>query len=244
MLVRDEDADTRETQMLMVCHHLSRAIRSCPHPCLASSFSFSNAFPSPFFSTALPLVDVHSPRSARPSTAEDIAFAESRIRAETVAAEDVLQDLGAISIISSDSQAMVRPFPLPSLSLSLCPIARRKLTGKTEIEQGRIGEVASRSWRTASKMKECLGPLKEEKVDNERVKVRIFFPLSVPSSLKPSSSSRLSLPSSLPYLLARSATSPNTPSTLPSLTESLTSSGTSNLGNSPIWCCGIPHSLA
>lgn len=81
--------------------------------------------------------------------AEDIAFAESRIRAETVAAEDVLQDDGAISIISSDSQAM-----------------------------GRIGEVVSRTWRTASKMKEFRGPLKEEKregVDNERVKVCPVF---------------------------------------------------------------------
>ncbi|MBW0488648.1 hypothetical protein O181_028363 [Austropuccinia psidii MF-1] len=76
---------------------------------------------------------------------EDIAFAESRIRAETVAAEDVLQDLGAISIISSDSQAM-----------------------------GRIGEVISRTWRTASKMKEFKGFLNEiEKKlgnDNDRVK--------------------------------------------------------------------------
>ncbi|GAA5957918.1 hypothetical protein JCM3765_006204 [Sporobolomyces pararoseus] len=78
------------------------------------------------------------------SIPEDIAFAESRIRGETVAAEDVLQDMGAISMISSDSQAM-----------------------------GRIGEVISRTWRTASKMRECVGPLKEEKidgVDNERVK--------------------------------------------------------------------------
>ncbi|BGP52043.1 Urease [Rhodotorula kratochvilovae] len=78
------------------------------------------------------------------SIPEDVAFAESRIRAETVAAEDVLQDSGAISMISSDSQAM-----------------------------GRIGEVVSRTWRTASKMKECVGPLKEETregADNERVK--------------------------------------------------------------------------
>ncbi|GJN94126.1 hypothetical protein Rhopal_007200-T1 [Rhodotorula paludigena] len=75
---------------------------------------------------------------------EDIAFAESRIRAETIAAEDILQDTGAISIISSDSQAM-----------------------------GRIGEVISRTWRTANKMKECRGPLPEETrpgADNERVK--------------------------------------------------------------------------
>lgn len=59
---------------------------------------------------------------------EDIAFAESRIRAETIAAEDVLHDTGAISMISSDSQAM-----------------------------GRVGEVVSRTWRTAAKMKEMRG---------------------------------------------------------------------------------------
>lgn len=76
---------------------------------------------------------------------EDVAFAESRIRAETVAAEDVLHDIGAISMISSDSQAM-----------------------------GRVGEVISRSWRTATKLKDALGPLKalgdEEGCDNGRVK--------------------------------------------------------------------------
>ncbi|TKY87513.1 hypothetical protein EX895_003527 [Sporisorium graminicola] len=64
---------------------------------------------------------------------EDVAFADSRIRAETVAAEDVLQDSGAISMISSDSQAM-----------------------------GRIGEVVARTWRTASKMASLVGPLREE----------------------------------------------------------------------------------
>lgn len=77
--------------------------------------------------------------------AEDVAFADSRIRAETVAAEDVLQDDGSISIISSDSQAM-----------------------------GRIGEVVTRTWRTAAKMKEMRGSLEgedtERKRDNERVK--------------------------------------------------------------------------
>jgi urease len=79
------------------------------------------------------------------SIPEDLAFAESRIRAETVAAEDVLHDNGAISIISSDSQAM-----------------------------GRVGEVVSRTWRTASKMREFRGPLTELKDfdghDNGRVK--------------------------------------------------------------------------
>src|SRR6266849_9447616 len=79
------------------------------------------------------------------SIPEDLAFAESRIRAETVAAEDVLHDSGAISMISSDSQAM-----------------------------GRVGEVISRTWRTASKMRTMRGPLTElgddEEKDNGRVK--------------------------------------------------------------------------
>jgi urease len=79
------------------------------------------------------------------SIPEDLAFAESRIRAETVAAEDVLHDIGAISMISSDSQAM-----------------------------GRVGEVVSRTWRTAAKMRALRGPLATlgdtEGVDNGRVK--------------------------------------------------------------------------
>jgi urease len=79
------------------------------------------------------------------SIPEDLAFAESRIRAETVAAEDVLHDIGAISMISSDSQAM-----------------------------GRVGEVVSRTWRTAAKMREFRGTLKTlgdvEGMDNARVK--------------------------------------------------------------------------
>jgi len=79
------------------------------------------------------------------SIPEDLAFAESRIRAETVAAEDMLHDIGAISMISSDSQAM-----------------------------GRVGEVISRTWRTASKMRDVLGPLRElgdeDGKDNGRVK--------------------------------------------------------------------------
>ena len=88
--------------MLMVCHHLSRAIP------------------------------------------EDVAFAESRIRAETIAAEDVLHDLGAISMMSSDSQAM-----------------------------GRCGEVILRTWNTAHKNKVQRGPLPQDKdtgADNFRVK--------------------------------------------------------------------------
>src|SRR5918992_3432306 len=74
---------------------------------------------------------------------EDVAFAESRIRAETIAAEDVLHDMGAIRMMSSDSQAM-----------------------------GRVGEVICRTWQTASKMKQQRGPLPEDsgRHDNARVK--------------------------------------------------------------------------
>ncbi|MFC1398773.1 MULTISPECIES: urease subunit alpha [Acinetobacter calcoaceticus/baumannii complex] len=78
-----------------------------------------------------------------PAIAEDIAFAESRIRRETIAAEDILQDLGAIAMMSSDSQAM-----------------------------GRVGEVILRTWQTAHKMKIQRGPLDgdNEFHDNNRVK--------------------------------------------------------------------------
>lgn len=77
------------------------------------------------------------------SIAEDVAFAESRIRRETIAAEDILHDLGAFSMISSDSQAM-----------------------------GRVGEVITRTWQTAHKMKVQRGPLSEDKsdIDNFRAK--------------------------------------------------------------------------
>ena len=78
-----------------------------------------------------------------PGIAEDVAFAESRIRRETIAAEDVLHDLGAFSMIASDSQAM-----------------------------GRVGEVICRTWQTAHKMKVQRGPLPEDgaRNDNHRVK--------------------------------------------------------------------------
>ena len=76
------------------------------------------------------------------SIAEDVAFAESRIRAETIAAEDILHDMGAISIMSSDSQAM-----------------------------GRVGEVITRTWQTAAKMKSQRGIIKPDGTcDNFRVK--------------------------------------------------------------------------
>lgn len=79
------------------------------------------------------------------SIPEDIAFAESRIRKETIAAEDILHDIGAFSIISSDSQAM-----------------------------GRVGEVLIRTWQTADKMKRQRGRLKEEKGDNDNFRVRRY----------------------------------------------------------------------
>ena len=72
------------------------------------------------------------------SIPEDLAFAESRIRAETIAAEDILHDLGAISMIASDSQAM-----------------------------GRVGEVVSRTWQTAHKMKVQRGRLSQEVGSND-----------------------------------------------------------------------------
>jgi urease subunit alpha len=79
-----------------------------------------------------------------PDVPEDVAFAESRVRAETIGAEDVLHDEGAISMMTSDSQAM-----------------------------GRMAEVVSRTWQTASKMKSQRGPLPEDEgtgADNLRVK--------------------------------------------------------------------------
>jgi urease subunit alpha len=76
---------------------------------------------------------------------EDVAFAESRIRRETIAAEDILHDLGAFSVISSDSQAM-----------------------------GRVGEVITRTWQTAHKMKLQRGRLPEEQGDNDNFRVRRY----------------------------------------------------------------------
>jgi urease subunit alpha len=77
---------------------------------------------------------------------EDVAFAESRIRKETIAAEDILHDLGALSIMSSDSQAM-----------------------------GRVGEVIIRTWQTADKMKKQFGRLAEEKGENDNFRARRYI---------------------------------------------------------------------
>jgi urease subunit alpha len=76
---------------------------------------------------------------------EDVAFAESRIRKETIAAEDILHDMGALSIMSSDSQAM-----------------------------GRVGEVVIRTWQTADKMKKQFGPLSEEKGSSDNFRARRY----------------------------------------------------------------------
>ena len=80
-----------------------------------------------------------------PLIAEDLAFAESRIRKETIAAEDILHDIGAISMMSSDSQAM-----------------------------GRVGEVIIRTWQTAHKMKTQRGRLPEETGDNDNLRARRY----------------------------------------------------------------------
>ena len=81
-----------------------------------------------------------------PNLEEDVAFAESRIRGETIAAEDILHDLGAISMMSSDSQAM-----------------------------GRIGEVITRTWQTADKMKMQRGRLPGENGDNDNLRIKRYI---------------------------------------------------------------------
>ncbi len=81
-----------------------------------------------------------------PSIPEDVAFADSRIRKETIAAEDILHDMGAFSIIASDSQAM-----------------------------GRVGEVAIRTWQTADKMKRQFGALPGETGDNDNLRAKRYI---------------------------------------------------------------------
>ena len=80
------------------------------------------------------------------SIAEDVAFAESRIRRETIAAEDILHDLGAFSMMSSDSQAM-----------------------------GRVGEVVIRTWQTAHKMKVQRGALKQDSARNDNFRIKRYI---------------------------------------------------------------------
>ena len=110
--------------------------------CLPSSTNPTNPFTRNTFDEHLDMIMVC--HHLNPAVPEDVAFAESRIRAETIAAEDVLHDLGAISMLGSDSQGM-----------------------------GRINEVICRTWQLASKMRDQRGRLTEEKTslgDNERIK--------------------------------------------------------------------------
>jgi urease subunit alpha len=110
--------------------------------CLPSSTNPTNPFTINTFDEHLDMTMVC--HHLNPSIPEDVAFAESRIRAQTIAAEDVLHDIGAISMLGSDSQGM-----------------------------GRINEVITRTWQLASKMRMQRGRLPEEKSakgDNERIK--------------------------------------------------------------------------
>ena len=124
--------------------HAPDILRVCGEPnCLPSSTNPTMPFTVNTMDEHLDMLMVcHHLNAAIP---EDLAFAESRIRAETIAAEDVLHDLGAISMMSSDSQAM-----------------------------GRIGEVIIRTWQTADKMKKQRGPLPGETPGDDNVRVKRY----------------------------------------------------------------------
>jgi urease subunit alpha len=123
--------------------HAPDIIRICGEPnCLPSSTNPTNPYTVNTFDEHLDMIMVC--HHLNPAVPEDVAFAESRIRAQTIAAEDVLHDLGAISMLGSDSQGM-----------------------------GRINEVICRTWQLASKMKDQRGRLSTETTkrgDNERIK--------------------------------------------------------------------------
>jgi len=124
--------------------HAPDIIKVCGEPnCLPSSTNPTMPFTVNTLDEHLDMLMVCHHLS--PSIPEDLAFAESRIRAETIAAEDVLHDIGAISMMSSDSQAM-----------------------------GRIGEVITRTWQTADKMKRQRGSLPGESPENDNVRVRRY----------------------------------------------------------------------
>jgi urease subunit alpha len=125
--------------------HAPDIIKVCGEPnCLPSSTNPTMPFTVNTLDEHLDMLMVC--HHLNPSIPEDVAFAESRIRAETIAAEDVLHDLGAISMMSSDSQAM-----------------------------GRIGEVIIRTWQTADKMKRQRGALTGEKRGNDNLRVRRYI---------------------------------------------------------------------
>ncbi len=124
--------------------HAPDIIRVCGEPnCLPSSTNPTMPFTVNTLDEHLDMLMVC--HHLDPLIPEDVAFAESRIRAETIAAEDVLHDLGAISMMSSDSQAM-----------------------------GRIGEVIIRTWQTADKMKRQRGALPGEKAGNDNLRARRY----------------------------------------------------------------------
>ena len=124
--------------------HAPDIITVCGEPnCLPSSTNPTMPFTVNTLDEHLDMLMVCHHLSA--SIPEDLAFAESRIRAETIAAEDVLHDLGAISMMSSDSQAM-----------------------------GRIGEVIIRTWQTADKMKRQRGPLPGESAGCDNLRARRY----------------------------------------------------------------------
>ncbi len=124
--------------------HAPDIIRVCGEPnCLPSSTNPTMPFTINTLDEHLDMLMVC--HHLNPSIPEDLAFAESRIRAETIAAEDVLHDLGAISMMSSDAQAM-----------------------------GRIGEVVLRTWQTADKMKRQRGPLPGEKSGSDNLRIRRY----------------------------------------------------------------------
>jgi urease subunit alpha len=124
--------------------HAPDIIRVCGEPsCLPSSTNPTMPFTVNTLDEHLDMLMVC--HHLNPRIPEDLAFAESRIRAETIAAEDVLHDLGAISMMSSDSQAM-----------------------------GRIGEVVIRTWQTADKMKQQRGALPDEKAGADNLRARRY----------------------------------------------------------------------
>ncbi len=125
--------------------HAPDIIRVCGEPnCLPSSTNPTMPFTVNTMDEHLDMLMVCHHLS--PSVPEDLAFAESRIRAETIAAEDILHDLGAISMMSSDSQAM-----------------------------GRVGEVIIRTWQTADKMKRQRGPLPGEEQGSDNLRARRYI---------------------------------------------------------------------
>jgi urease subunit alpha len=124
--------------------HAPDIIRVCGEPnCLPSSTNPTRPFTVNTMDEHLDMLMVC--HHLDPKIPEDVAFAESRIRAETIAAEDILHDLGAISMMSSDAQAM-----------------------------GRVGEVVIRTWQTAHKMKAQRGPLAGERPGADNLRARRY----------------------------------------------------------------------